>query len=289
MNLQESARSGAPCAVIIVAYNSQNHLPWCLKALKEQTLLPSQIIVVDSGSHDSSYLMEWEDDPLVFVHRANSNIGFCQGNNLGMAFVKATMQYVLFLNPDAFLTPSFIENACAVMEEKANKKVGALSGILLGYEMQNNRPSGKIDSTGVFRTWYGRWFDRAQGEDVQLTKMSYYQREEVPALCGALMFCRLEALRSVELAPNMVMDSEFFMYKEDIDLSLRLRRQEWSLLFDPALESYHCRGWGQDRKQVSLQFRLMSARNEMRIYERMRSPCYFYSVLKYLLVRVCHF
>lgn len=287
MNHRDSASVGAPCAVIIVTHNSQKHLPLCLKALKEQTRLPLQVIVVDSGSHDPSYLEVWENDPLVTLHREASNVGFCQGNNLGMARVDATVHYVLFLNPDAFLTTSFIEKACAVMEEEANSKVGALSGILLGYAMENHQPSGRIDSTGIFRTWYGRWYDRGQGDDVVSSRKIYKHREEVPALCGALMFCRLEALQKTALAPNVVMDPEFFMYKEDIDLSLRLRRQGWSLLFVPELEVYHCRGWGQDRKQVPQRLRLLSAKNEMRLYGRMRSPCYIYSALKYFMVKVC--
>lgn len=276
--------SYASCAVIIVTHNSQGPLPLCLKALKAQTRQPKQIILVDSGSQDIDYLREWESDAAVSLHVAGENIGFCCGNNRGMAEVNSEIKYVLFLNPDAFLTPAFIEKAIALMDEPSSSRIGAISGLLLGYNLADHQPTGRIDSMGIFRTWYGRWYDRGQGDENDPARTM--QREDVPALCGALMFCRAEALRSVELGRDIVMDPEFFMYKEDIDLSLRLRRQGWTLCFDPGLVAYHCRGWKENRAQVPRDLRLLSAKNEMRLYRRMKSPCYLYSVLKYLLVRV---
>lgn len=271
------------CAVIIVTHNSQKYLPTCLQALQQQTRRPAQLIVVDSGSQETSYLTAYAHDSSFTLHLAQENVGFCQGNNIGMSYVQASVQYVLFLNPDAFLTPSFLEQAIAYLEQPSAQQVGALSGILLGYNIQEQQPTGRIDSTGVFRTWYGRWYDRGQGEFYQASPEC--QPEQVPALCGALFLCRMQALQGVQLAPHVIMDPTFYMYKEDIDLSLRLRRQGWSLLVVPQLIAYHCRGWQQDRSKMPHHLRLQSAKNEMRLYARLKSPCYFYSLLKYWMVK----
>lgn len=271
------------CSVIIVTHNSQAYLPSCLEALQKQIRQPDQIIIVDSGSDQTNYLEAYAADPKVCLSLQKENVGFCQGNNIGLSLVPKKVDYILFLNPDAYLKPAFIQEAIALMDRPEASKVGALSGLLLGYDNAKQNPTGRVDSSGIFRTWYGRWYDRDQGS---LYEERRYKREEVPALCGALMFCRHQALNSVLLGPNQVMDLAFYMYKEDIDLSLRLQKRGWNLLFDPSLSAYHCRGWQQDRKKVARHFRLLSAKNEMRLYKRLRSPCYLYSAFKYWMVKV---
>ncbi len=100
------------------------------------------------------------------------------------------------------------------------------------------------------------------------------------------MLCRLEALRETELAPSTVMDPTFFMYKEDIELSLRLQKQGWKLLFNPKLVAYHCRGWQKQRSQVPRPLKILSAKNEVRLHYRLKSPYLLYSLLKYASVKI---
>lgn len=270
------------CAVIIVTYNSQTYLSTCLRALQEQTIQPAQIVIVDSGSLDKSYLTGIPQDPRLLIEEVNENIGFCVGNNRGYALVNPQIPYILFLNPDAFLSNTFIEQAITLMEQSC--EIGALSGLLMGYDMKRQKTTGLIDSSGIFSTWYGCWYDRGQGQPLM-----DFSREFVPALCGALMFCRRKALESVLLGPCMVMDPTFYMYKEDIDLSLRLTQKGWKLLFDPSLSASHCRGWHSDRSKIDRRWRLLSAKNEMTLYKRLKSPRYLYSALKYFLVKYFNF
>lgn len=274
-------KASPTCAVIIVTHNSNAYLPGCLDALRKQTVQPDQVMIVDSGSKDISYLLIAQNSGQITLDLQKENVGFCEGNNVGYAHINPATDYVLFLNPDAFLFKNFIEQALDRMEDPASANVGALSGLLLGYDIAQHAPTGRVDSAGIFSTWYGRWYDRGQG------KMNghYVEAEYVPALCGALMFCRKKALDSVLLGHGQVMDPSFYMYKEDIDLSLRLRQKGWKLLFCPEMTAYHCRGWQSDRSKVSRQWRLMSAKNEMRLYRRLSSPRYLYSALKYALVK----
>ncbi|MCH8191208.1 MAG: hypothetical protein IIC80_07635, partial [Chloroflexi bacterium] len=71
----------------------------------------------------------------------------------------------------------------------------------------------------------------------------YDEAIAVPAICGALMICTTEALRAVELSAGEYFRRSFFMYKEDIDLSLRMAEAGFEVLYDSGLKAWHCRGW----------------------------------------------
>lgn len=271
------------CSVIIKTHNSERYLAKAVASLKSQTRLPDQIIIVDSASKHPEYLKPFQQDPRIKVIVERADIGFCRGNNLGVDYAIKQSDFILFLNPDAFLTPTFIEQALRVMNESANQDVAILTGALLGYDIEADQPTGRYDSTGVFRKWYGQWYDRYQG--LATSQIHLQSTEEVPAICGALMFCRTQALKKVLLRDREVFDNTFYMYKEDIDLSLRLKKAGWRLLFDPRLAAYHCRGWNADRTKMPRQYRLYSAKNELRIHMRYPSPCVVYSLAKYLSVR----
>lgn len=272
------------CSIIIVTYNSQIHLPKAFDCLEKQTVPPDQIILVDTGSSDSSYLEEYTRKKNVTVAFAEKNAGFCKGNNLGMAHVPHHADYVFLLNPDAFLTAHFLENAIAYMEKSESHRVGALTGTTYGFDIHSDHPTNRYDTTGVFRTWYGRWYDRGQGQDVNIDL--FKSEEEVPAICGAVFFCRKKALDEIRLRKEQILDDTFYMYKEDIDLSLRLRKKGWSLIFLPELKAYHCRGWNHDRSKMPRRMRLCSAKNDLRLQKHLFSfTGLVYSGMKYLFVK----
>jgi N-acetylglucosaminyl-diphospho-decaprenol L-rhamnosyltransferase len=237
---------------------------------------------VDNCSSDPSYLDEAAVIPGIQVLRLPSNEGFCGGNNCGYAS-SGGYDYILFLNPDAFLSKSFIEDALRIMENPKNAGFAALTGTLLGFDVSRGCPTGEIDSTGIFQSWYGKWYDRGQGAKYSESLAVSPNLEEVPALCGALMLCRRHALEQVLIRSTEVFDRTFFMYKEDIDLSLRLRRKGWKLGYSSDLRCFHGRGWA-GRGNMSHRSRYLSARNELRVCLRNRTRGVLYSVLKFAYV-----
>ena len=267
----------AQVGVIIVTHNSQAFLPHCLEAIDRQSVTPRQIIIVDSGSDDSSYLNEFSERKNVTLLYL-SNIGFAAANNRGLDQLDPECTYVLFINPDTFPAPSAIEKSMQIMTVQPD--VAILTGLLEGYDQGGRRTTGKVDSAGIFRTWYGRWYDRGHGEDIG---SGYQHPGDVPAICGAFMFCRFSALES-ELPA--LFDESFFMYKEDIELCLRLSGNGWKMFYTPEIKAYHCRGWNLDRRLVPRSARIMSARNEIRVYQKHASIYMIWAWLKYLLVRL---
>lgn len=265
--------------IIIVTHNSAVELPICIEHLIAQNRSIQSLVIVDSGSRDPHYLDSIVHPRLVSVIKAD-NIGFSRANNLGVSELGNQLKgMVIFLNPDTFLPPDYIDRALSALE--AHPQGAIVSGKLMGYDPGNRKPTGRIDSTGIFRRWYGRWYDRGQGE---ADRAQYERIEALPAVCGALMCCRAEALQPFG---NTVFDPDFFLYKEDIELSLRLRKEGWKLVYDPHLVGYHCRGWQVDRSKMDYALRLTAARNELLLYRKHPSPYILWALVKFLLVRVC--
>lgn len=268
----------ARIAVIVVTHNSEPYLERCLRAVRAQAGEP-HLTVVDSGSAATAYLDSFEASGQGRLIRAG-NIGFARANNLGYLGCPGEAEFVVFLNPDAFIAEGVFARAMEIME--AQPRFGCLTGRLLGYDIAAGKPTGLIDSAGVFRRWYGRWYDRGQGEP---DRGQYHEAEEVLAGCGALLFCRRAALEHVALAGRGVFDPGFFLYKEDIELSLRLRAGGWTILYHPALTAHHCRGWNPDRRVMARERRLVAAASEVLLYRRHPSIHMLWAYAKYLLVR----
>lgn len=270
--------------VVIVTHNSEKTIDQTLFALNNQSYPVEYIFLVDSGSADTKYL-KVHDHVGTLEMCMMPNIGFSAANNLGYNSLTKDLEYVIFLNPDLILPDDFVKKAVAWMEEPEHKKVGAISGILLGWDVEKERATGLIDSTGIFSTWYGKWFDRARGTSYKRTP--YTKEEAVPALCGALMFCRKKALESVKMGRFQIFDETFFCYKEDIDLSLRLTKKGWKLYYLPTLVGYHVRGWNPNRKLAPRKLRLMSAQNELKLHLKSFNPIkILYSASKLIGVQV---
>ena len=262
--------------VIIVTHNSQEVLDTCLSAIEMQSSAPAQVIIVDSGSEDCSYLTKL-GKPVNYDIVFSANIGFGAGNNRGLEKLQSGCDYVLFLNPDTFLQEDALEKAIDALSELSD--VAILGARLEGYDSKAGRPTGRLDSTGIFRSWYGRWHDRDHGKT-----SSEVNREKgyIPAVCGAFMFCRVSAIES--LLPELFEES-YFMYKEDIELCVRLSKRGWSCYFSPEVRAYHCRGWNEKRAEVSQEKKLRSAVNEIKMYMRHPSLYLGWALAKYILVK----
>jgi GT2 family glycosyltransferase len=267
-----------PVYVVIVTHNSADELNLCLADLEKQTVPIKGLAIVDSGSADTQYL----DDVSQLVGTKIikvENVGFSRANNIGFKEIVVDREgMVVFMNPDTFLPADFLAQAVNVLNE--NPGAAIVSGKLLGYDLETMKPSGKIDSAGIFRRWYGRWYDRGQG---QKDRGQYDLIAAPPALCGALLCCRLRALAPFK---GDVFDPDFFLYKEDIELCFRVRAAGWALIYDPRLIAHHCRGWAKKRRKMNYHLRVMAAGNEVLLYRKHPGPAMAWALLKLFLVKV---
>lgn len=214
--------------IVTVTYDSGRFFSTYLRSVEAQSQPPAQTVVVDSGSPDAGFLLSAQDVPSVQVLRER-NVGFAAGSNLGWRLVRER-DYVLFLNPDAFPAPEFLARATAYLE--ANPDVGMVSPTLIRYDIAADRPLDVVDTTGVVRTRAGLLAERDQGQPLSVLER-YREPNEVPWLCAAMMLARKEALEAVIEGNDELFDESFFMYKEDTDLSWRIRRAGWKLMHHP--------------------------------------------------------
>lgn len=264
--------------VITVTHDSGRFFELYLQALEAQTTRPDRVVVIDSGSRDPCFLDRGAGSPLPLDIVRMENVGFSKGNNLGWQRIR-DLDYILFLNPDAFLAPDFISVALAYMQ--ANPGVGLLAPSLIRYDIDLRKPLDVVDSTGVVRGRFGFTVERDEGLPVAALA-KYTAPNPVPWVCAAAVLGRREALESV-LEHGQLFDESLFMYKEDTDLAWRIRRAGWLNVHHPGLTGFHCRGW-QSRKHMRRSVRLRAARNEARMCVKNRSPFLLIGVLKYLSV-----
>lgn len=270
-------------AIIIKTHDDHKVIDLCVASLKRQTRPADLIFIVDSGSSDPAYLAPHILDKSLHVIVEKEDVGFCAGNNIAARQCVYEADYILFLNPDAFLPDHFLAELEGCIQNLRNHKIGVLGPKLIRYDLAGKVPTRQLDSTGIFSNWYGRWEDRGQGEID--TGLYDGPPEIVPAICGAAMVCSTEALQASRIQVGEFFRESFFLYKDDIELSLRINSRGFEVIFASQLKAYHCRGW-QDRKAMPKRFREMSARNELFINAQCGMIPHAYSALKYLAAKL---
>ena len=196
-----------PAAVIVVNWNSGNDLEKCLDALKNQTRLPRQIIVVDNASSDDSLNGIEEKFPQVELIRLDANTGFAHANNFGVKKVR-DCDWIAFLNPDAFATPNWLENLLRAALENPDFA-------FLGSHMQRHGTHDELDGTGDVYHVSGLAWRRDHGLKISATKRV---TGEVFSACAAAAMMRKDVFLEAG-----GFDENFNSYFEDVDLGFRIR------------------------------------------------------------------
>lgn len=267
-------------SVVTVTFNSDIYFDEYMSALEKQTVQVDLCVIVDSGSTQPAFLDRASKYKVNTQIQREQNVGVCVGNNIGWRRVRA-FDYVIFLNPDAFLAPDFVEKAIAYME--ASPDVGMLTPTLLRYDIEKHRTTGLVDTTGVIRSWFGGIRERDEGRPESVLAQ-YTQPNEIPWVCTAVAMCRREAMEKIVERDDQIFDESFFMYKDDTDVSWRVRRAGFRNMHHPKLLGMHCRGW-KSRSKVLRSARLLSARNDVKMHLKNHSPFVAVSLMKYALVR----
>jgi GT2 family glycosyltransferase len=207
-------------SVVIVTWNSAPFLRRCLAALAAQTYRQIELIHVDNASADDSVAIVREYAKAQHIIN-DTNRGFSAAVNQAVRI--ANGEFVLLLNPDAYLEPDYVSSLVAAM-----KDFGMATGKLLQAETK------LIDSKGIRMTRSGRHFDIDQGlRDTPDTR-------EVFGVSGAAAMYRMSFIRDVTIGGEFL-DEDFFAFREDADVAWRGRLFGWRAVYVPEAIAHHVR------------------------------------------------
>jgi GT2 family glycosyltransferase len=210
----------------IVTFNSGRDIAACLESLRCQTFDDFEIHVLDNASSDET-LKAIEPFDVAYLERSPVNTGFCKAHNtLARRFPS---EYVLFLNPDTVLSPSFIQELVQAMD--ARPDAASASGKLLRMDGTT------IDSTGIVMLREQRHLDRGADR----TDSGQFERaEDIFGPSGAAAMYRRTALDDVAI-DGQYFDEDFFAYREDADLAWRCQLLGWTSIYVPSAVARHRR------------------------------------------------
>ena len=223
---------GRLVSVVLVTWNSAPYLRRCLDGIRQQTWPDRELIVIDNASADDSVAIVGGDAKRVI--RNETNLGFAAAANQGI--YAANGEFVLLVNPDAFLEAEYVARIVAAFDAAA-AEFGMATGKLLRGEGPEIAPTNIIDSKGIRMTRNGRHLDIDQGVEDDDEAMADY---EVFGPSGAAAMYRMAFLRDVAI-DGEIFDEDFFSYREDADLAWRGRLFGWRAVYVHDAVGYHVR------------------------------------------------
>ncbi len=195
---------------IVLNWNGWSDTIQCLQALKRITYSHLTVIVVDNGSSDDSLVRIRASHPDVLVLESGVNLGFAGGNNIGIRHVLAHgADFIWLLNNDTKPDPG----ALSALTEKAmtDRSIGAVASVCYF-----------ADDPKIVQIWAGGRVNLFIG----YIRNSTVSRDDdwFESLNGTSLLISRIAIEDVGL-----LDESFFLYWEDTEFCLRLRKKGWRL------------------------------------------------------------
>ncbi len=238
-------------SIIIVNYNVKYFLEQCLLSVARATQkMKAEIFVVDNASSDGSVEMLQQKFPFVKIVANETNVGFSKANN--QAIQQATGEFILLLNPDTVVAEDTFTKCYDFMDSFVNRRAGAL-GVRMIDGKGNFLPESKrglpTPEVAFYKTFgLAKLFPTSEKfGKYHLGFIDEHQQYEVDVLSGAFMFIRKAVLDRVGL-----LDENFFMYGEDIDLSYRIQKEGYKNFYFPDTTIIHYKG--ESTKKGSLNY-----------------------------------
>ncbi|MBR5958749.1 MAG: glycosyltransferase [Salinivirgaceae bacterium] len=226
-------------SVVIVNYNVKYFLEQCLHSVaKAAQGIDCEVFVVDNNSVDGSCAMVAEKFPQVKLIENKRNTGFAVANN--QAIRQSTGEYVLLLNPDTLIEEDTFSKTLKFMDEHPD--AGGL-GVKMIDGKGNYLPESKRGFPSPMVAFYkifglSSLFPKSRRfNQYYMGHLSKDAINEVDVLAGAFMLLRRSALDKVGL-----LDEDFFMYGEDIDLSYRIIQGGYKNYYFPETRIIHYKG-----------------------------------------------
>lgn len=240
-------------SIIILNYNAGDLLVDCVASIQKSGYRNFEIIVVDNASKDDSHKKCKERFPEIRLIENPRNLGYCEGNNVGL---RAAMgKFVVVLNPDTIVEPAWLEELL-----KAYRING--EGIYQPKFLATTNHSVLL-STGNMIQVFGFGYSRAKGD---IDKKQYEEFEKIDYASGTCLFTSKNVLQKIGL-----FDPFLFAFHDDLELCWRAALNGINSFYVPKSIVYHpiegtSFGWSQ------LKFKLLERNRKyclLTLYDRL--------------------
>lgn len=251
-------------SIIIVNYNTYTLTKQTIdSALEKKLPFKYEIMLVDNASQDDSMARLQEDykeiisQGLLNITLNDVNLGFAKANNIGMR--KSKGEYILLLNSDTYVVEDCLQqcmqyieryNTEAAIQGKNERKIGALGCKVI-------LPDGTLDHACKrgFPTPRASFYYFLKLHKRDKVKYGLYDAlhldenevGEVDCLMGAFMLMPRHVLDQVGL-----LDEDFFMYGEDIDLCYRIKEAGYKIMYYPEASIIHYKGGSSKKRRTKV-------------------------------------
>lgn len=236
-------------SIIIVSYNVRYFLQQCLHSVRRASEgRAHEIIVVDNHSADDSVDMIRACFPEAILIANQDNPGFSKANNQAIRMARG--KYILLLNPDTVVEEDTFEKCISFME--SHREAGALGVRMIdgqGHFLPESKRALPRPDVAFYKMFgLASLFPQSRrfGKYHQLY-LNEFEVNETEVLSGAFFFCRAEALLKAGL-----LDEDYFMYGEDIDLSYKISQAGYKVYYFPDTSIIHYKG--ESTKKGSLNY-----------------------------------
>lgn len=230
--------SSPDLTVTIVSWNTRELLDACLRSLADGAAQRTiEVVVVDNASSDGS--PEWviANYPGVKLIRNERNVGFARANN--QSWTEARGRYWMLLNSDTIVRPGALDHLLGFLER--HPRAGLVSARLInpdGTPQHCAQPTpNPLLSFWEMTRLHKLLPRRLRGRIFLGPYWNYAESTRVGWTWGTALVARREVVESA--GP---LSEEFFMYGEDLEWCLRVRRCGWDVWFCAEADVVHYGG-----------------------------------------------
>ena len=243
-------------SIIILNYNGGKFIEECIKSIMDSNYSSYEIILVDNNSDDKSHKICKEKFPQITLIENKSNLGYCEGNNIGIR--KAKGEYLVILNPDTLVEKEWLGHLLNAYKKNGR---GLYQPKLLAID---NRK--RINTMGNMINLFGFGFARNKGD---LDEGQFTKPERIGYASGTCLFTSKKIMNRLEM-----FDSFLFAYHDDLDLCWRAALENIKSYYIPSSIVYHPRE-GYTFKWNSFKFYLLERNRQYCLLTHYSRTTYF--------------
>lgn len=220
-------------SIVSVNYKSQQYLQKCLDSLRNHLFneLPFEVIIVNN---DSEMALSYENYPFqVSVFNNKINEGFGKGSNLGAT--KAQGEYLFFLNPDSIIEDASLLQLIKQMDQ--DQDIGIMGPKIVEFSKNRPQPWTCGKKANLLSILFKNTINKPWNKKIPT---------EVDWVSGTALLIKKDMFKKMK-----GFDKNIFMYFEDQDLCLRVKKADKKIVFNPQAHITHYDGksWGNNSKK----------------------------------------